>query len=163
VAPLASVALGPSGCASCGRAPQGAPIWGESGIVDFPLLSPPPSSGQIADAVRPPPLSKSDRETSSRQRLIASCTWCLTNRHCESCHRWWCASCYTTKKSSKVEQLETFVSLTGLYLPQGHELETGGTAGQGKRGNIKVFNGLCVENCLVGEMMAGAGSDGMWD
>jgi hypothetical protein len=162
VAPLASVALGPSGCSGCGRAPQGAPVWGESDIMEFPLLSPPPYSSQIADAVRPPPLSKSDQETSSKRRLIVSCTWCLTNRHCESCHRWWCGSCYNTKKSTKIQQLETFVSLTGLYLPQGHELETDGRPGQGKGGNIKVFNGLCVENCLVGEMMAGAGSGGMW-
>ena len=162
VAPLASVALGPGGCAACHRAPRGAPVWGESDIMEFPLLSPPPASGRIADAVRPPPVSKSNRETTPQQRLIVSCTWCLTNRHCESCHRWWCGSCYNTGKSTKIQQLETFVSLTGLYLPQGHELETEGTPGQGKWGNIKVFNGLCVKNCLVGEMMAGAGSGGMW-
>jgi hypothetical protein len=162
VAPLASVALGPSGCAGCGQASRSAPVWGETDIMEFPLLRPPPASGQIADAVRPPPLSKSDRETSFGQRLIVSCTWCLTNRHCERCHRWWCGSCYNTNKSTKAQQLETFVSLTGLYLPQGHELEADGAPGQGKRGNIKVFNRLCVENCLVGEMMAGAGSGGMW-
>lgn len=162
VAPLATVALGPGGCAGCGRAPQGTPVWGESDIMDFPLLRPPPSSGRIADAVRPPSLPTSDHQTHRRQRLIVSCTWCLTNRHCESCHRWWCGSCYNTNKSMKMQQLETFVNLTGLYLPQSGELETDGTAGQGKGVNIKVFNGLCIDNCLVGEMMAGAGSGGMW-
>jgi len=31
-----------------------------------------------------------------------------------------------------------------------------------KKEDIKVHMGLCVDNCLVGEMMAGAGSIGMW-
>ena len=66
--------------------------------------------------------------------------------------------CYNTKQSTKIEQLETFVSLTSLYLPQAAELEIESNPGQKKQGNIKVFNGLCVENCLVSEMMAGAGS-----
>ena len=163
VAPLASMALGPGGCAGCGQAPRGAPVWGESDIMEFPLLNPPPSSGQVIDAARLPTLSKSDRATTSRQRLIVSCTWCLTNRHCESCHRWWCGSCYNTKKSTKLQQLETFVHLTGLeYQPTGYELTASGKPGREKSGNVKVFSGLCVENCLVGEMMAGAGSGGMW-
>ena len=161
VAPLATVALGPSGCAGCGRAPQDAPVWGESDVMEFPLLSPPPPSGQIADAVRPPPLAKSEQESCPRQRLIVSCTWCLTNRHCENCHRWWCGSCYNTKKSTKIQQLETFMDLTALhYQPSGDELATKTKAGKGS--SIKVFNGLCVENCLVSEMLAGAGSGGMW-
>lgn len=29
-------------------------------------------------------------------------------------------------------------------------------------GTVKVYSKLCVEHCLVGEMMAGAGSGGMW-
>lgn len=162
VAPLASVALGPSGCAGCGRAPHGAPVWEETDFREFPLLSPPPPSGQIADAVRPPPLSSSDQQTPTGQRLIVSCTWCLANRHCESCHRWWCGLCYNTQQSTQAQQLETFVSLTGLQLSQEHEWQTDGTGGPAKQGNIKVFNGLCVEHCLVGEMMSGAGSGGMW-
>jgi hypothetical protein len=28
--------------------------------------------------------------------------------------------------------------------------------------NVKVHMDLCVDNCLVGDMMAGAGSNGMW-
>ena len=27
---------------------------------------------------------------------------------------------------------------------------------------VKVFSKLCVEHCLVGEMMSGSGSNGMW-
>jgi hypothetical protein len=142
VAPLATVALGPNGCAGCGRAPQDAPVWGESDVKEFPLLSPPPLSGQIVDAVRPPRLAKSEQEACPKQRLIVSCTWCLTNRHCENCHRWWCGSCYNIKKSTKRQQLETFMDLTGLqYQPSGNELATETKAGKGSR--IKVFNGLC--------------------
>jgi hypothetical protein len=161
VAPLATIALGPNGCSGCGRAPQNAPVWGESDVTEFPLLSPPPPSGQIADAVRPPPLANSEQESFPKQRLIVSCTWCLTNRHCENCHRWWCGSCYNNKRSTKMQQLETFMDLTGLqYQPSGSELATKTKAGKGS--SIKVFNGLCVENCLVSEMLAGAGSGGMW-
>ena len=156
VAPIASVALGPSGCTGCGRAPHNAPVWAESDVVEFPLLSPPPVSGRIADAVRPPlPV-----ETGQKQRLIVSCTWCLTNRHCESCHRWWCGSCYDPKKSAKTKKLESLAETTGLsYMPSREELEE---TKEGKGNSIKVFNGLCVVNCLVGEMMAGTGSGGMW-
>jgi hypothetical protein len=100
VAPLASVALGPSGCAGCGRAPPGAPLWGESDMMEFPLLYPPPSSGQIVDAVRPPPLSR-------EHRLIVSCTWCLAKRHCENCNRWWCGACY----NPQIQQLKVFNGL----------------------------------------------------
>jgi hypothetical protein len=38
----------------------------------------------------------------------------------------------------------------------------GGESSKKGGDGIKVFNNLCVENCLVGEMMAGAGSGGMW-
>ena len=70
-------------------------------------------------------------------------------------------SCYNTKKSTKIPQLETFMDLTALqYQPSGSELATKTKAGKGN--SIKVFNGLCVENCLVSEMLAGAGSGGMW-
>jgi hypothetical protein len=143
VAPLATVALGPSGCAGCGRAPQDAPVWGESDVMEFPLLSPPPPSGQIVDAVRPPLPAKSEQESCPKQRLIVSCTWCLTNRYCENCHRWWCGLCYNTKKSTKIPQLETFMDLTGLqYQPSGNELATKTKASKGS--SVKVFNGLCV-------------------
>lgn len=155
VLPLATVALGPAGCAGCGQAPEGSPVWGESDVMQFPLLSPPPITGRILDAMRPPPTARG----SQKQRLIASCTWCLTNRHCESCHRWWCGTCYDLQPLAKTQQLETFVAISGLdYMPSADELQGRG----GKGHSVKVFNNLCVENCLVGEMMTGAGSGGMW-
>ena len=155
VRPLASMAVGPAGCDGCGCAPNGAPVWSESDAMEFPLLSPPPASGQLKDAIRPP--------HSEKQRLIVSCTWCLTNRHCESCHRWWCGTCYNPKKARKSRILEAVMDQSGLsYLPTADELSMDDTTGSGAGKSVKVFNGLCVENCLVGEMMAGAGSGGMW-
>jgi len=153
---LASMALGPEGCASCGRAPSEAPVWGESDYHEFPLLWPPPPSGKIVDAVRPPPSRTRPGAGSSRQRLIVSCTWCLANRHCESCQRWWCADCYHPRKSKKLSDLERLSGAGLNYLPSREELSSGGGD------HIKVFHGLCVENCLVGEWMAGAGDGGMW-
>jgi hypothetical protein len=49
-----------------------------------------------------------------------------------------------------------------MRAPQRDELENLDTPGQGKRDKIKVFNALCIANCLVSEMMAGKGSAGMW-
>ncbi|KIW17112.1 hypothetical protein PV08_04303 [Exophiala spinifera] len=119
---LATVALGPDGCAGCGAAPPGTPIWGKSSPREFPLLWPPPWTGSLVDAVRPPPPpppsspslapNSTNDSGSSRssgvdsttkpiaQRLVASCTWCLTNRYCESCHRWWCIDCFNPASSS---------------------------------------------------------------
>lgn len=159
VSTIATVALGPEGCSGCGKAPDGAPIWGQSNISEFPLLSPPPFSGKLIDAVRPPHRIHSPSKTFLPQRLIVSCTWCLVNRHCDSCHIWWCADCYNPKHSQKLKDLETISANTNLsYLPSASELQSS----DGKGDSVKVFNGLCVENCLVGEMMAGAGSNGMW-
>lgn len=162
ILPLATVALGPEGCSGCGRAPEGAPTWGENDLYDFPLLSPPPYTGQLIDAVRPPLTPSQNDGRSSSSKLVVACTWCLTNRHCDSCHRWWCADCYNPKNSKKLSDLEA-LSNAGLdYLPSRSELSmgTGGSSNSGD--SVKVFNGLCVENCLVGEMMSGAGSFGMW-
>lgn len=155
---IATIALGPGGCAGCGQAPEGTPIWGQSDIMDFPLLSPPPHSAKLIDAVRPP---NATAGTPLGQPLMVSCKWCLVNRHCDSCQKWWCRDCYNPKRSNKLRDLEA-LSNAGLdYLPTPEELQTFRSDGT-KGDSIKVFNGFCVENCLVAEMMAGAGSNGMW-
>jgi len=41
-------------------------------------------------------------------------------------------------------------------LPNGQESGMVGSAA------VKVYSKLCVEHCLVSEMMSGAGSNGMW-
>lgn len=157
---MATIALGQDGCSSCGKAPAGTPTWGETDIMEFPLLAPPPSSGKLIDAVRPVRLRNSSNDRPPQ--LIVSCTWCLVNRHCDSCQRWWCADCYNPKRSKKLRDLEA-LSNAGLdYVPSSSELQTAAESSDAKKDSVKVFNGFCVEYCLVGEMMAGAGSNGMW-
>ena len=160
IAPMATISLGPDGCAGCGRHPHGAPVWGESDISEFPLLWPPPANAKLIDAVRPPPRI-SEQGKQLKQRLIVACSWCLTNRHCESCHRWWCADCYNPKKSKKWSDMERLSTLGLSYLPSLEELRNGAGNDEYEE-HIKVFNGLCVQNCLVAEYMAGAGEGGMW-
>ena len=164
--PIAAFALGPAGCAGCGRAPEGAPVWNESELKEFPLLTPPPHTGRIEDAVRPPTLRTRKGSGPQKQRLIVSCKWCLIGRHCENCHRWWCGECYDPKNPKSSNQLSrALASAEAMHPPARQELDAWyGAAAQegGTGGRIKVYNGLCVDYCLVGEMMAGAGSNGMW-
>lgn len=156
---IATLALGQDGCAGCGQAPEGTPVWGESDLMEFPLLAPPPFSGKLMDAVRPP--RPKDRNDSRPQKLIVSCTWCLVNRHCDSCERWWCSDCYNPKRSKKLRDLEALSQADFSYLPPSRELEKMATSENLAKDSVKVFNGLCVENCLILEMTAGAGSNGM--
>ena len=156
VSTIATIALGPDGCTGCGRAPEGAPFWGQSDFSDFPLMWPPPHSGKLVDAIRPP--ARYHAATGElRQRLIVACSWCMDNRYCESCHKWWCADCYCSKKNTGFQTLEQLREVgMDMYL-SGKEL-----VGANPGNNVKVFNGFCVDSCLVGEWMAGAGGGGMW-
>jgi hypothetical protein len=154
---MATMALGPDGCAGCGRAPNDAPVWGESDFKEFPLLWPPPHSGKLVDALRPPPRFSAEGKPQP-QRLIVSCSWCMDNRHCDSCHKWWCPDCYDPKRNRSAQKLDE-IREAGVddYLA-GHSLSLSQSIDQ----SIKVFNGLCVETCLMGEWMFGAGEGGMW-
>lgn len=139
---LATIALGTSGCTGCGRGPLEGPIWGQNNYDEFPLLWPPASTGNIVDATRPPLGSP------NCQRLIVSCQWCIDSRHCDSCHRWWCADCYNPRKDKTLNDVDN------LHM-KASELDSKATS-------IKVHDGFCVEHCLRGELMAGAGEGGMW-
>lgn len=154
---LATIALGQEGCAGCGKLPENTPVWGESERSQFPLLAPPPWSGKLLDAITPPTTSKSNP-----QRLLVSCTWCLVNRHCDSCQRWWCTDCYNPKQTNKLRDLEALSNAGLIYVPVPEDFGSRDGLERTNGHSIKVFNGFCVENCLVGEMMAGAGSNGMW-
>lgn len=147
--PIATLALGPAGCTSCGASPQGAPIWGQSNHGEFPLLWPPPASGRIIDAIRPP--LRSSPEGAVAQRLIVSCQWCVDNRHCDSCHKWWCGDCYNPKRGKHVPAVDN-IQGHGPDQPRASDSIT----------SIKVHDGFCVQECLRGELMAGAGAGGMW-
>ncbi|KAI9699890.1 MAG: hypothetical protein M1820_006952 [Bogoriella megaspora] len=145
---VASVALGPAGCASCGKAPEGAAVFRSSPLEHLPLISPLPlHSSTVRAATRP-----FDETLSSSSKMIARCEDCLRSRWCERCNTWWCEDCYVEPTSR----------LRSQNLQQ--DLELQGDSAITATGNekIKVHLGLCVEHCLVGEMMSGAGSNGMW-
>ncbi|KAF2244472.1 hypothetical protein BU26DRAFT_523118 [Trematosphaeria pertusa] len=147
---IATVALGPSGCETCHSCPEGPAHFGHSPASEFPLLSPVAlhsSSIRAAqmphtvDGSKPPP-------------LFVRCEDCLKGRWCERCHKWWDEDCYagsTVAQRTELQQTE-FIE----------DAQTIGTPRMIPKQTIKVHMGLCVDNCLVGEMMAGAGSNGMW-
>lgn len=134
------------GCAICGISPEGITIYGKSETSRFPLLAPPPlHASTLKSAIHPPPISSGEKG-----RLIVRCSACMSGRYCESCHKWWCEDCYQIEDDEKKPRHPNTPTNGGkALLPPDAE-------------NVKVHMGFCVADCLVGEMMAGAGSGGMW-
>ncbi|KAJ9229811.1 hypothetical protein DTO169E5_8725 [Paecilomyces variotii] len=85
---IATVALGPSGCDRCHKAPEGFATWGQSPEEQFPLLSPPPLHSSKISAARCPVMPGHDSPL-----LLARCVDCLTDRWCHRCNKWFCSSC----------------------------------------------------------------------
>jgi hypothetical protein len=142
---IATVALGPDGCAKCGTSPEGPARFGQSPSHHLPLLAPPPLH---ASSIRAAQLPRS-KDGSGPPALYVRCAECLKQRWCERCHKWWDESCYTPGTRTTLQNLE----LLQNWQMAEHEH---------REDDIKVHMGLCVETCLVGEMMVGAGSGGMW-
>lgn len=147
---IATVALGPSGCETCHSCPEGAAVFGQSPQSHFPLLSPVPLHGSSLRAARIPHTT----DGSAPPPLIARCEDCLKGRWCERCHKWWDEDCYAGSAVAQRTELQQ-TELT-------ESLRTNGANHLISQQTIKVHMGLCVEACLVGEMEAGAGSNGMW-
>ena len=157
---LATVALGPSGCVDCGTSPEGPASFPDSPMSHLPLLSPVPRfDSSIRHAQRPPtPFSPPPQGTDAANanaiqnlnpRLILRCETCLNGRWCEKCNRWWCENCFAgnlgrIKVAGDITQAQARTRTRTQARP------------------IKVVSRLCVERCLVPEMMSGAGSGGMW-
>lgn len=147
---LATVALGPAGCETCHSASEGPAIYGDSPAAHFPLLSPVPLHGSTLRAAKAPHTI----DGSSPPPLFMRCEDCLKGRWCERCHKWWDEGCYagsTLAQRTELQQTELAETFT-----------TDGVLTMIPKQTIKVHMGLCIEHCLVGEMMAGAGSNGMW-
>jgi hypothetical protein len=148
---IATVALGPAGCESCHSSSEGPAIYAYSPTSCFPLLSPVPLHASTLHAARIPHTT----DGSSRPPpLYMRCEDCLKGRWCERCHKWWDEPCYagsTLAQRTELQQTELAETFT-----------TEGTISMIPKETIKVHMGLCVDHCLVGEMMAGAGSNGMW-
>ena len=147
---VATVALGPSGCESCHSCPEGPVVFGHSPSSQFPLLSPVPLHSSSIYAAQVPHTA----DGSVTQPLYVRCEDCLRGRWCERCNKWWDENCYAGSviaQRTELQQTELMESIqpdgTSCFIP---------------KQTIKVHMGLCVDHCLVSEMMAGAGSNGMW-
>jgi hypothetical protein len=141
---IASIALGSRGCEKCHSCPEGFAVWGKSTPERFPLLAPPPRHSSTIRAAQTPYHSGSPVPP-----IILRCESCMRGRWCERCGKWWCEACYqseidTRTAMQKVELLESQAQVSDGNL------------------EFKVHMGLCVQSCLVSEMMSGAGSNGMW-
>ncbi|KAI9777376.1 MAG: hypothetical protein M1835_005252 [Candelina submexicana] len=146
---VAEVALGPRGCEVCHTLPEGPAFYGVSPAERFPLLAPPPLHSSAVRTAKRPRVSILD----SPPALLVRCLECLRDRWCERCGRWWCEDCYTGISAHK----RTFLQRKEFE----EDLKVARSASKGQdKPHIKVHIGLCVENCLVGEMMIGAGSNG---
>lgn len=91
---VATFAVG--GCASCGSAPEGFTVHGESPAEMLPLLSPVPlHSSNIKSATSPRTIGfEAQEERRSSSSFVPRCLECIRERYCFSCDQWWCESCY---------------------------------------------------------------------
>lgn len=137
------------GCRDCHRAPEGLSIYGQSPIDTLPLLAPLPLHTSTIKAATKPSSAWDGKEA----RLLARCEDCVRNRYCENCQNFWCEDCFAGNYgrakllASRPENV--------LALPEDDRAVVRET-------EFKVHMSLCIEDCLVGEMMSGAGSNGMW-
>lgn len=144
---VATVAL--ECCTVCHSAPEGMSFYGTTPMSALPVLTPLPlHSSSLRAATRPISLS-----SENPSRMLARCTDCLKGRYCESCQKWWCENCYGETSMAQKSRVGNSVSLI---------FKEGGSITPVDTTNLKVYMGLCSERCLVDEMMAGAGSNGMW-
>lgn len=169
---LAGVALGPQGCKTCKTCPEGSAVFGQTDETTLPLLAPPPLHSSTIRAAQCPEVTNG-----TFPPLLTRCEDCLRGRWCERCNRWWCENCYAEPVSRTATTTSADVPLIpppmptpampASSLPQVHvqSIEYAGPAPTGPATSqgaapIKVYSKLCVEHCLVGEMMMSA--DGFW-
>jgi hypothetical protein len=132
-------------CSGCGSSPEGLSKFSTSSLDRFPLLAPVPLHSSTIKSAKAPFQGEVEK------KLLVRCIECLRNRYCESCHHWWCEACYEIPDKG----------YNTLNEPLPWEAVVAGPVQEPEK-NVKVHMGLCVESCLVGEMMSGAGSNGMW-
>ncbi|KAI8961323.1 hypothetical protein F5Y11DRAFT_230145 [Daldinia sp. FL1419] len=92
---VATFAVG--GCASCGTAPEGFTVYGDSPPEDLPLLAPVPlhsSTIKAATCPKPNPRSEGTEGAGGAHKFVPRCLECIRERYCFSCDQWWCEACY---------------------------------------------------------------------
>ncbi|KAI1108753.1 hypothetical protein F5Y14DRAFT_435170 [Nemania sp. NC0429] len=111
---VATFAVG--GCASCGSAPEGFTVYGESRQEDLPLLSPVPlHSSSIKSACRP---GSVHGDGNRRHEFVPRCLECIRERYCFSCNQWWCEACYEVPSREQLAQHVYIVDETNALLYQ---------------------------------------------
>ncbi|KAI1469027.1 uncharacterized protein F4812DRAFT_354860 [Daldinia caldariorum] len=138
---VATFALG--GCASCGAAPEGFTVYGESPPGDLPLLAPVPlHSSTIKAATCPKPDPDPHPRSGGSEgahKFVPRCLDCIRERYCFSCGQWWCEACYQVP--SRQELSGQLVHIVG---------QTNGAAGHQSVAaalpTVKVRKGYCL-NC----------------
>ena len=143
---VATIALGSARCVKCGSCPEGWTTFEYSPSHHLPLLAPPPLHSSTVKAAQKPLVSSNDGETLG---MVARCADCLRGRWCERCQwKWWCENCYTPATRTQLQQQEFAQQAIGIagesWTPENHQEQ-----------EIKVHVGLCVDTCLVGELMSG--------
>jgi hypothetical protein len=165
------------GCASCGSAPEGWTVWGETKTAErdehdrrtsrsgsdeigrFPLLAPPPMhSATLSAAMCPSGQPVRSRITQifpgkqPKARFIPRCFDCLRDRYCVGCQRWWCESCYLGPRAPRPSGFE---AETAAADPVSDSLVTPSSASPSTREPMhKVREGLCLDGeCWVKHSM----------
>ncbi|KAI3320983.1 hypothetical protein HD806DRAFT_209494 [Xylariaceae sp. AK1471] len=132
---VATFALG--GCASCGSAPEGFTVYGDSRLEDLPLLSPIPlHSSSVKSATCPVAMV---HEGNQRLEFVPRCLECIRERYCFSCNQWWCEACYQVPSRDELtaQHVQIVDDMNGLT---DHELAAL------EQPKVKVRMGYCL-NC----------------
>ncbi|KAI0116721.1 hypothetical protein F4814DRAFT_259252 [Daldinia grandis] len=134
---IATFALG--GCASCGTAPEGFTVYGDSPSEELPLLAPVPLHSSTVKAATCPKPDPRSEGTEGAHKFIPRCLECIRERYCFSCDQWWCEACYQVPSRQELSgQLVHIVGQTGgIAEHESAALEPS---------NVKVRKGYCP-NC----------------
>ncbi|ORY63864.1 uncharacterized protein BCR38DRAFT_457708 [Pseudomassariella vexata] len=91
-----------SGCATCGSAPEGFTVYGDSATEELPLLAPVPLHSSNVKAASIPNSASSGAADAEKPRFVPRCWDCIRDRYCFSCEQWWCEACYQVPSSSEL-------------------------------------------------------------
>ena len=100
------------GCEGCGAAPEGITAFDSSSDrAQLPLLPPVPSLSSSLKAATYP--------ASPSPSFIARCSACLEDRHCATCNKWWCETCYAPPRVGEEPGYATRKVWNGLCISCG--------------------------------------------
>lgn len=150
---IATIALSSKGCESCESCPEKPAVLGQDPAECFPLLTPPPTHASTVRAAQYPNLASGG--SSTPPSLILRCEDCMRGRWCERCNKWWCEECYEEPVSRTIP-----TELQQVELREDMQRNGWDPASSSSGAPVKVFSNLCVESCLVSELLPV--TDGMW-